>query len=47
MNLEKCTEICDAVADMEKAGRPVLLTDEEMGDVQHRYKFYGTSRLPR
>ena len=30
-----------------QAGRPVLLTDEEMADVQHRYKFYGTSRLPR
>ncbi|WP_180901469.1 class II aldolase/adducin family protein [Martelella soudanensis] len=30
-----------------QAGHPVLLTDEEMADVHHRYKFYGTSRLPR
>jgi L-fuculose-phosphate aldolase len=30
-----------------QAGQPVLLTDEEMADVHHRYKFYGNSRLPR
>lgn len=30
-----------------QAGSPVLLTEEEMADVHHRYTFYGTSRLPR